>query len=103
MADEWIVPFLVFPSGLMFMASSCRRFWFKGFAVHPEFRLLRNDDNEMQRIASSLATTKLEDLLAELIECNFVFAVSDVALCIVGGIGRCVAQAHEFIKLGHIA
>jgi hypothetical protein len=53
-------------------------FWFKEFATAPELCLLKNDDNEMQRVASSLAATKLENLLAEFIECDFVLIVSNV-------------------------
>jgi hypothetical protein len=58
-------------------------FWFKGFAIAPELCLLKNDDNEMQRVASSLAATKLEDLLTEFIECNLVLIVSNIALFVV--------------------
>jgi hypothetical protein len=57
--------------------------WFKGFAIAPELCLLKIDDNEMQRIASSLAATKLEDLLTEFIECDLVLIVSNIALCVV--------------------
>ena len=60
-------------------------FWFKGFAIHPAFRLLRDDDNEMQYIASCLATTKLEDLLAEFVKRDFVLVFSNIALCGVSG------------------
>lgn len=81
-----IVHFLVFPSGLILMVSSCRRLGSKGFTFHPEIRLLRND-NEMQCVASCLTTTKLEDPLAKFIERYFVLIFRNIALCGVRGTG----------------
>lgn len=59
----------------------------QGTAVHPEFGLLRNDSNELQCVTSSLATTKLEDFFAELIQCYNVLIVHDSALFFVARYG----------------